>query len=130
MTTRGQIVWEWRSWEHLDPQTEVITPQDHRHEWTHGNTVAELPDGNLVLSFRNVSTVCIVDHGDGLGECEVRSVHREGERGYGKTEQGEFMMEAEARKAGYRPAEEGAAGQKSATRAPGSAAMLIEQEGA
>lgn len=56
MTTRGQVVWEWRSWEHLDPETEVITPQDHRHEWTHGNTVAELPDGNLVLSFRNVST--------------------------------------------------------------------------
>jgi len=45
--------------------------------------------------------------------------HREGEHWYGKTEQGKFMMEAEARKAGYRPAKEGAAGQKSATRAPG-----------
>jgi hypothetical protein len=45
--------------------------------------------------------------------------HREGERWYGKTEQGKFMTEADARKAGYRPAEEGAAGQKSATRAPG-----------
>jgi hypothetical protein len=43
--------------------------------------------------------------------------HREGDRWYGKTERGEFMKEAEARKAGYRPAE-GAAGQKSATRAP------------
>jgi hypothetical protein len=40
------------------------------------------------------------------------------------------MTEAEARKAGYRPAEEGAVRKKSATRAPGSAAMLIEQEGA
>jgi len=65
MTTRGEVVWEWRSWEHLDPETEVITPQDHRHEWTHGNTVAELPDGNLVLSFRNVSTICIVDRPTG-----------------------------------------------------------------
>ncbi|HTF39937.1 MAG TPA: hypothetical protein VK754_05000 [Propionibacteriaceae bacterium] len=45
--------------------------------------------------------------------------HREGEHWYGKTEQGKFMTEAEARKAGYRPAKEGAAGQKSATRAPG-----------
>jgi hypothetical protein len=45
--------------------------------------------------------------------------HREGERWYGKTEQGKFMTEAEARKAGYRPVEEGAAGKKSATRAPG-----------
>jgi len=44
--------------------------------------------------------------------------HREGERWYGKTEQGKFMREAEARKAGYRAAEEVAARQKSATRAP------------
>jgi hypothetical protein len=55
VTTRGKVVWEWRSWEHLDFETEVIGPQDQREEWTHGNTVAELPDGNLVVSFRNIS---------------------------------------------------------------------------
>jgi hypothetical protein len=41
--------------------------------------------------------------------------HREGEHWYGKTGQGKFMTEAEARKAGYRPAEEGTAAQKSST---------------
>jgi hypothetical protein len=45
--------------------------------------------------------------------------HREGEHWYGKTGQGKFMTEAAARKAGYRPVEEGAARQKNATRAPG-----------
>ena len=65
MTTRGEVVWEWRSWEHLDFETEVITQQDHRAEWTHGNTVAELPDGNLVVSFRNICTVAIIDRRSG-----------------------------------------------------------------
>jgi hypothetical protein len=65
MTTRGDVVWEWRSWEHLDFDTEIITLQDRREEWTHGNTVAELPDGNLVVSFRNISTVAIVDRRTG-----------------------------------------------------------------
>jgi len=65
MTTAGDVVWEWRSWEHLDFESEFITPQDHREEWTHGNTVAELPDGNLVVSFRNISTVVIVDRRSG-----------------------------------------------------------------
>ena len=65
VTTRGEIVWEWRSWEHLDFETEIITLQDRRDEWTHGNTVAELPDGNLVVSFRNISTVVIVDRRSG-----------------------------------------------------------------
>ncbi len=66
MTTDGRTVWEWRSWEHLDPQTDVITAaQDPREEWTHANTVVELPDGTIAVSFRNISTVVIIDRRSG-----------------------------------------------------------------
>jgi hypothetical protein len=65
MTTGGEIVWEWRSWEHLDPETHPITAQDHRAEWTHGNTVAETADGNLLVSFRNISTVVMIERATG-----------------------------------------------------------------
>ena len=52
MTTSGEPVWEWRSWEHLDPETHPITAQDHRAEWTHSNSLAETADGTFVVSFR------------------------------------------------------------------------------
>ena len=66
MTTSGEVVWEWRSWEHLDPADyPIVAWQEQRHEWTHGNSVAELPDGNLVLSFRNLCTVVIVARATG-----------------------------------------------------------------
>ena len=65
MTTAGQVVWEWRSWEHLDPETHPITLQDHRAEWTHGNTVAETADGNILVSFRNISTVVMIERATG-----------------------------------------------------------------
>jgi outer membrane protein assembly factor BamB len=65
MTTGGQAVWEWRAWEHLDPETDRITLQDRRHEWTHGNTVAEMPGGDIVVSFRDISTVAVVDRRTG-----------------------------------------------------------------
>ena len=65
MTTSGEVVWEWRSWEHLDPETCPITPQDHRAEWTHGNTVAETAEGHLVVSFRNISTVVMIERATG-----------------------------------------------------------------
>ena len=65
LTTRGDIVWEWHSWEHLDPATHPITPQDHRAEWTHGNTVAETAEGNLLVSFRNISTVVMIERTSG-----------------------------------------------------------------
>ena len=65
MTTSGDTVWEWRSWEYLDPETHPVTPQDHRAEWTHGNTVAETADGNLLVSFRNISTVAMIERATG-----------------------------------------------------------------
>jgi Arylsulfotransferase (ASST) len=65
MTTAGETVWEWRSWEHLDPEACPITPQDHRAEWTHGNTVAETADGHILVSFRNISTVVMIERQTG-----------------------------------------------------------------
>jgi hypothetical protein len=66
MTTDGVVVWEWRIWEHLDPETVRITAvQERREEWAHGNGVAELPNGDIVVSFRTISTVIIIDRKTG-----------------------------------------------------------------
>lgn len=65
VTPAGKIVWTWHAYEHLDPDTYIITAQDHRHEWTHGNIVDELADGNIIVSFRNISTVVIIDRQTG-----------------------------------------------------------------
>jgi outer membrane protein assembly factor BamB len=66
MTTDGRTVWEYRTWEHLDPETDCITAiQEPRDEWTHGNGLAELPNGDIVVSFRTISTVIIIDRKTG-----------------------------------------------------------------
>jgi hypothetical protein len=66
MTTDGKIVWEWRSWEHLDPVADPITAvQDDRDVWTVANGVSEMPDGNLILSFRDISTVVMINRESG-----------------------------------------------------------------
>ena len=65
-TTDGKVVWEWRSWEHLDPEKDVIIEvQGTREEWTHANSVFEEPDGNLLVSFRNISTVIRIERSTG-----------------------------------------------------------------
>ncbi len=62
LTTGGKPVWEWRSWDHLDPTADAITAvQDDRDVWTVGNGVSETPDGNLLLSFRDISTVVMIN---------------------------------------------------------------------
>jgi hypothetical protein len=65
MTKEGEVVWEWRAWQHLDPEVDRITLQDWRDEWTHANTVDELPGGDILVSFRNISTVVIIDRRTG-----------------------------------------------------------------
>jgi len=66
MTTGGQTVWEWRVWEHLDPETDGHTsPGDSRAVWTLGNAVRELPDGNILLSMRNTSSVVRINRQTG-----------------------------------------------------------------
>ena len=66
MTTAGDPIWEWRSWEHLDLEVErIICPSDGREEWTHANSVFEMPDGNILLSFRNTSSIVIIERASG-----------------------------------------------------------------
>jgi len=65
ITPDSTEVWTWRAHEHLDPGLEVIHPQDGRHHWPMANAVSELSDGSLALSFRNVSTVVIIDRTTG-----------------------------------------------------------------
>jgi hypothetical protein len=66
MTTKGEIVWQWRTWEHMDPADHPITAvQDGRDEWTHANGFFEMPDGNILLSFRNVSTLIMINRATG-----------------------------------------------------------------
>jgi uncharacterized protein (UPF0248 family) len=58
LTPAGATVWEWRTWEHLDPVLDGITEiQAPRTLWAQGNSVEELPDGDILASFRPTSTV-------------------------------------------------------------------------
>ena len=61
----GQVVHEWRSWEHLDFDEDVICPLEGRREWTHGNSINLTADGNYLVSYRQTSTVGIVNRESG-----------------------------------------------------------------
>ena len=58
VTRDGKTVWEWRTWEHLDPEKDGICEvQAPRTLWAQGNSVQELPNGDILTSFRPTSTV-------------------------------------------------------------------------
>ena len=58
VTPAGQTVWEWRTWDHLDPVADGIAEvQAPRTLWAQGNSVQELPDGDILASYRPTATV-------------------------------------------------------------------------
>src|SRR5438094_239999 len=58
LTPAGKTVWEWRTWDHLDPVADGIAEvQAPRTMWHQGNGLKELPDGDILASFRPTSTV-------------------------------------------------------------------------
>ena len=57
----GDVVREWRSWEHLSTDHHVKCPLESRKEWTHLNSIEVTSNGDWLLSFRLTSTVAIVD---------------------------------------------------------------------
>jgi len=66
ITVDGQVVWEWRAWEHLDPEEDGSRwPRDPRACWRLANGVAEWPNGDITVSFRNLSQLVTVSRSGG-----------------------------------------------------------------
>ena len=89
VTPAGQTVWEWRTWEHLDPVADGIAEvQAPRTLWAQGNSVLELPDGDILASYRPTSTVIRISRKTGkilwkLGSPTIAGQHASTQLGNG-----------------------------------------------
>jgi hypothetical protein len=90
----NQVVWEWRTWDHLVPPG--ASPADHPglidvnhvaagtdlEDWTHVNAVYYEPAlDQVMISVRNFSEIWIVDHGTSTAEAAGHSGGRLGHGG-------------------------------------------------
>ena len=68
----GEVVSRVNLWRVLQPEDAVICPLENTWEWTHVNSIEKIPDGGLLFSARNTSTIGIVDPPDGDGPGTLR----------------------------------------------------------
>lgn len=57
----GEIVWEWLTYEHLDPEIDILCPLCPRDRWTNINSVFVFPNGDILISFRLTNTIAIIN---------------------------------------------------------------------
>ncbi|MEM8957905.1 MAG: aryl-sulfate sulfotransferase [Pseudomonadota bacterium] len=65
VTRSGNVVWEWRIWDHIDPADLPIHPIFDRRHWPMINGVSETRDGLVLMSLRTTSGVIAVDKATG-----------------------------------------------------------------
>lgn len=61
----GNRIWEWRAIEHLDPSVDFHRAGEPQWEWTHCNTIVPLGDDRVIVSFRALHTIGILDKATG-----------------------------------------------------------------
>ena len=57
----GNIVWQWRVSDHLDLKKYPLREGHHRHEYAHANTCHVQSDGNVLVSFRELDLLILVN---------------------------------------------------------------------
>jgi hypothetical protein len=70
----GEVVKSWNAWEHLKAEENPCCAREFLHEWTHCNSV-DMRGGKLLLSFREISRVAIVDWASGALEWKWGRIH-------------------------------------------------------
>ena len=60
----GKTVWEWHS-QDLEIERYPVNMVGHREEFAHCNAVCPLANGDVMLSFRRISTIMIIDRATG-----------------------------------------------------------------
>jgi hypothetical protein len=58
---RGETVWEWHAYRGMEIERYEICPACNRGEFAHANTCVPLPDGNIMVSFRVLNLIVIID---------------------------------------------------------------------
>ena len=61
----GNTLWEWHAIDHLNPETDWLPESEPRWEWTHGNTIAPIGDDRVLVSFRAIHTIGIIEKSSG-----------------------------------------------------------------
>ena len=62
---QGETVHLWHAWEHLDPETDIVCCKEFYHEWSHANSVKAGSNGDVLISFRELSTVMRISWPEG-----------------------------------------------------------------
>jgi hypothetical protein len=61
----GNTAWQWHAYDHLDFGVYPLHPQSTRREYAHANTVRPLEDGNVLVCYRHIDVLAVIERDTG-----------------------------------------------------------------
>lgn len=58
---KGETIWEWHAYSDMEMERYQLCPVCDRDEFAHANACAPLPDGNVMISFRRLNLIAMID---------------------------------------------------------------------
>lgn len=72
VTAKGETAWEWHAYRDMELERYELCPVCERDEFAHANACAPLPGGDIMISFRRLNVVAIIDRKTGCFSWEKR----------------------------------------------------------
>jgi hypothetical protein len=57
----GEVVWEWHACRNMKAENYRISPSHRRDEFAHANAISPLPNGDILISFRRLNMIGIIE---------------------------------------------------------------------
>lgn len=61
VSSDGKVVWEWHAYRDMDVEKYPLTPGQLRDEFAHANAISPLANGDILISFRRLNTIGLID---------------------------------------------------------------------
>jgi Arylsulfotransferase (ASST) len=61
VTPNGRVVWDWHACRDMEVEKYPISPSQRRDEFAHANAISPLPNGDILISFRRLNTIGVID---------------------------------------------------------------------
>jgi Arylsulfotransferase (ASST) len=68
----GKIVWEWHACREMEVENYPISPSQRRDEFAHANAISPLSNGDILISFRRLNTIALINRESGRIKWEHR----------------------------------------------------------
>src|SRR5262249_30259739 len=61
ISPEGALVWEWHARHDMEVENYPISPSQRRDEFAHANAISPLGNGDILISFRRLNTIGVID---------------------------------------------------------------------